>query len=73
MFEKKNIPTVTTSDALHGVYKFFFSPKIPFCGKIFFDTSAPTMGEVGGGSWLRVRTPTMGEVGGGSWLWVRMS
>ena len=49
MFEEKKVPTKTTSNALHEVYKLFF-PINPFFGKTFSETSVPTMveGEVVG-------------------------
>ena len=46
VFEEKKVPTVTTSNSLHGV---LFSPWIPFYGEKFPDTSAPIMGGGGGG------------------------
>ena len=52
MFEEKKVPTVTTHNALHKVYNFFISWWIHFCSEKISDTSAPTMGEGGGGGCL---------------------
>ena len=51
IFERKKVPTVITSNVLHGVYNFSFSPWIPFCGRKFSDTLTLTMREGVGFRW----------------------